>query len=682
MRYSLSLPITFLIGSMFVAIYALTPQIGNAAVPPVILWTEDPWIDTQGGTKVPTSAEVAASSWTMPMLRNDVEQMMIGVMNTSASPIDVRVTLTAPSTFRYGKAELHVAGAIKSRAASTTPNEAALVNLFTPAHVASFNSRFPETFVGEEVWKDFPVLHLKPNEPVRLWLRVKTYAGDVPGTSQTASGMYAFGLNVAPVTGGEALNKSINVEVLSQYVPTKPYKEVLTYGGYNETVDQVNHTTVNGTTSNHVQKKGYNYKNLLSYSRSGLWSKDLVLTTELAKTNPAEFRTKIRAAVDAYYARLRSEGWTDDQILMSIYDEPFLEHVEGIGLIAAEVKAYRPEARIVENPAGNRLLETLKGLAPYVDIWVPHESMYRLKEQTDFLKSTGKPLWFYNNWYGEGARNEVSLLRYFRRTGWTSLEHNLAGMGMWGVNFGYGDIWNDFDGDARGSANLNDAVLVFPSSAGPISTRGMEAWRESVEDVSMYERIRQARTQGKYTGTWKTRADAWIAETPAGATKSFKTDPAYVIGARKEAWELLRIAWPAASSTPSSPCTLTHPSGSTPQSGFGASWNHFTSAKELLLSATCSEANLDVVAGNTDSSTYIYKLGYRWVNGAWQAFTFSGSTPTGDWFQKSASASIPKLSGTTTYFVGYTCQRINGAWKCGCSDASCATPKWQLQGVE
>lgn len=337
----------------------------------ITTWTEDPWIFTDGGTRMPTTLEIEESSWSIPVLRNEVEQKIIGIMNTSENEVDVRVTLTAPTDFKYGKADLRVLGAIESRASTTSANKAALVNLFTKEQIDSFNGNFPASFVDEEAWKDFPVLHLKPNTPVRLWMRLQTY-NTSPGSAQTTQGNYVFNLDVANPDGSLVRQQYINAEVLSTYIPTKPYKQVLTYGGYDEDLDKSYYTTINGSITNHGQNKSYVYKNLLSYSRSDLWSKDLSITTNLYKTDPADFRNKIRAAVDAYYSRLNEEGWKDEQIIISILDEPKLEHVEGIGIIAQEVKAYRPNALIVENPAGNRLLETLEGLNPYVDIWIPH----------------------------------------------------------------------------------------------------------------------------------------------------------------------------------------------------------------------------------------------------------------------------------------------------------------------
>lgn len=128
-------------------------------------------------------------------------------------------------------------------------------------------------------------------------------------------------------------------------------------------------------------------------------------------------------------------------------------------------------------------------------------------------------------------------------------------------------------------------------------------------------------------------------------------------------------------------CTLRYPSGTTAPVGYGASWSLFTAARDLMLNATCTDANVNITAGASGVPSYIYKYGYRWTGSAWQQYSFTGAKPSGEWFENSATASVPKLSGIT-YFVGYTCQRISGTWKCGCSDATCATGKWQLQGVE
>jgi hypothetical protein len=132
-----------------------------------------------------------------------------------------------------------------------------------------------------------------------------------------------------------------------------------------------------------------------------------------------------------------------------------------------------------------------------------------------------------------------------------------------------------------------------------------------------------------------------------------------------------------------SSCTLTHPSGSTPQSGFGASYAPYTSAKELLLNATCpNSTTVDVEVGSGNSSMYVYQNAYYWTGTEWKLFSLSGTASGSSWLTGKGSASIPLLSNGTRYFVGYTCERVGSSWKCGCSDTMCATSKWQLQGIK
>jgi beta-glucanase (GH16 family) len=140
---------------------------------------------------------------------------------------------------------------------------------------------------------------------------------------------------------------------------------------------------------------------------------------------------------------------------------------------------------------------------------------------------------------------------------------------------------------------------------------------------------------------------------------------------------------PAASvsSVPAPQCTLIFPSGSLAHTGFGTSWSHFTSDQSLLLDASCTAGDVTIRAGASGLPTYVYKQGYKWAQGNWQPYAFSGSSPAGEWFAGSATARVAREKDYTL-FVAYTCQYVNGAWKCGCADSICGAPKWQLQGAQ
>jgi hypothetical protein len=140
-----------------------------------------------------------------------------------------------------------------------------------------------------------------------------------------------------------------------------------------------------------------------------------------------------------------------------------------------------------------------------------------------------------------------------------------------------------------------------------------------------------------------------------------------------------------------SPCHLLDRTKSVP-SGFGAAFNLLSSAREQLLQVGCSGGStVHVVAGNGSSNTYVYNTGYSLARTAaglhqWRPFTLActGGISSGDWCRSTAEATIPvteQFNGKG-YFVSITCANVSGAWKCGCADAACASPKWQLQAYD
>ncbi len=129
--------------------------------------------------------------------------------------------------------------------------------------------------------------------------------------------------------------------------------------------------------------------------------------------------------------------------------------------------------------------------------------------------------------------------------------------------------------------------------------------------------------------------------------------------------------------------------------GFAASFNLFSTAKELLIEAFCgvlgTKTGAQVDVGNGSQLQFIYKTGHIWQNGAWSPFNYSGSAMSsdGNWFIGSAShqfdISSAELANKQSV-LAYICDWIPssdgtsaGKWKCGCSDSTCATPKWNLQ---
>jgi len=116
-------------------------------------------------------------------------------------------------------------------------------------------------------------------------------------------------------------------------------------------------------------------------------------------------------------------------------------------------------------------------------------------------------------------------------------------------------------------------------------------------------------------------------------------------------------------------------------STYGSPLNFFSGANELLISVTCEGSDaVHIEVGSGAPTQYIYMYGYRKVDGKWTRTTFTGSTVTGTWIIGKGGVTVEGIqSGETGQILAYICQNIQNTWKCGCSDKTCLTPKWQLQ---
>jgi len=114
---------------------------------------------------------------------------------------------------------------------------------------------------------------------------------------------------------------------------------------------------------------------------------------------------------------------------------------------------------------------------------------------------------------------------------------------------------------------------------------------------------------------------------------------------------------------------------------YGSPINLFDTTNEPLMRVLCtSEKAAMLHVGNGLSTQYIYKYGYQKVNGEWKKVQLTGEKTAGEWLVGSAQAEITGIEeGETGKVVAYVCQKVNGQWKCGCSDEKCSTHRWQAQ---
>ncbi len=112
--------------------------------------------------------------------------------------------------------------------------------------------------------------------------------------------------------------------------------------------------------------------------------------------------------------------------------------------------------------------------------------------------------------------------------------------------------------------------------------------------------------------------------------------------------------------------------------------NFFSPLKTTLITATCMERKSVVLeVGTGEKSQYILKTGYKKVGKNWEKISFSGKETVGKWLVGKASYTLPGLKdGEKGEVLAYVCQKVDGVWKCGCSDSVCKESKWLSQKFE
>ena len=467
-------------------------------------WFENPWIDTKGGTL--SQQPVSADNDSMLMMRNETEQVMLVLENRSSEQKSFRLSLESSLPKNATKTEMFVVGGILSRYANGRDESAnddwkgtsgvALVNLLNEKQIKAFGKIIPPTFVEQETWKNFPDVVLKPGAQIRLWIQVKTF--QLTGTERTICPPGHFSVEIAVKEANtDKVKIAIPVKVVSATMPSDPLVEVLPYGGVSTQDGIDHHTTVTVYPERDIGHGRLIFLNVFAATNN--WN---IVTESMAskmKSSPADLE-RVGKALDTYYRMTAKAGFGENQSLVEIQDEPTDKTADWWVTIAKMIRQLRPDAKIVANPPAHwevglmpaTLDGTFKKLAPYVDIWIPHISHLKNKEIVSFMKSTGKPIWFYNNCALQYARVESGISDTFRKMGWSTIENDLQGMGFWSAHFPNGDMWDDFD--TTKESNWNDAAVVFPSPAGAIATRGWEAWRETVEDVNIHRMLQRRLT--------------------------------------------------------------------------------------------------------------------------------------------------------------------------------------------
>jgi hypothetical protein len=261
--------------------------------------------------------------------------------------------------------------------------------------------------------RDFPRLHLKPNEPVMLWLTAKTHA--------LSLGEYKGYLTV---TGSGGKRERLPLEILVRAADLPVDNPIFGFGyqcfkddrelaqisqdyginvcGYYENWDM-------------CRQLGFRYFKF-NFPISQPKGASLDVSDKEIQDNLQPIRETVKRL------KLKPEEWG-----LEIYDEPFDQVAWAYTAWMIRIRRLWPEVQFWSNlgnaPVNNNF-STVKGTVepfkPYVNVWCPY--ITTLTSLLPAIRETGKPIWYYVIEYRHGRPE-----RGGRSIPWLAWRHNLDG---------------------------------------------------------------------------------------------------------------------------------------------------------------------------------------------------------------------------------------------------------------
>jgi len=199
-----------------------------------------------------------------------------------------------------------------------------------------------------------------------------------------------------------------------------------------------------------------------------------------ARTGDAAFADAIRW----YAAHMQSLGVSFKDWAFYLWDEPGLTGDDARFRWWADevrrVKAADPDVQIYANPAGGARPDMLKPIAPLIDIWQPDLALLRSDEKNLAPIFRGKQYWHYEP---PGEQRELNPLGYYRMKPWIAYQLGMTGGGYW--VYSWSDYWFY---DRTMAAEFG---TVYPTAAGPVTTKRWEASRDGIEDFELLWMLKQ-----------------------------------------------------------------------------------------------------------------------------------------------------------------------------------------------
>lgn len=204
---------------------------------------------------------------------------------------------------------------------------------------------------------------------------------------------------------------------------------------------------------------------------------------EPVKVTSAAQREFLSQFLPALRDHLQQIGWLD-RYVQHLVDEPITVNAESYNRLAAMVRDFAPEFRIID-------ATMCREVAGSVDIWVPQPQ--EIAAHWDFFqerKSKGEQVWFYtclSPTSGYMNRMVDYLLLPVRLLHWQNFRYDLPGYLHWGLNHWREDPFRNLEPLLSGETYLppGDSHIVYPGKYGPLSSIRLEAMRDGIEDYEL-----------------------------------------------------------------------------------------------------------------------------------------------------------------------------------------------------
>jgi len=176
---------------------------------------------------------------------------------------------------------------------------------------------------------------------------------------------------------------------------------------------------------------------------------------------------------------LESEGVPRDRIPHYIFDEYLGERFVQVAKL---IRGLDPSYRVFSDLSAD--LATYQRVAPYLDIWCAFfGDLGRMAKdgRLEFMRSTGKPIWFYDP--GHNQRAEPAYAKY-RHKFWRAFRHQLDGCTYW-----------KHAGDGVGTA------YYATRGSTPVTSRRYEAWYSGLQDYKLLKMLKRLSQSGSGEAT-------------------------------------------------------------------------------------------------------------------------------------------------------------------------------------